>query len=146
MDRLLERLAMARKALGTLQELAPIAQPTTVERDAAIQRFEYTFETTWKAAQRYLLVQEGLEVGSPKAAIRSARDVGLLDDTQTRLGLEMTDDRNLAVHTYNEALSGAIFAKLSTYANLCQWWLGEMTQRVERDADYRASLENPTVM
>lgn len=136
MDRLLERLAMARKALDTLQELASIAQPTPVERDAAIQRFEYTFETTWKAAQRYLLVQEGLEVGSPKAAIRSAKDVGLLDDTQTRLGLEMTDDRNLTVHTYNEALSRAIFAKLSTYAVLCRWWLEEMNQRIKRGADH----------
>lgn len=44
MERLKERLAVARKALRTLQELLVIEHPTKVERDAAIQRFEYTFE------------------------------------------------------------------------------------------------------
>ena len=42
-----------------------------MERDAAIQRFEHSFETTWKAAQRYLQVVDGVVVASPKAAIES---------------------------------------------------------------------------
>ena len=94
---------MARRALSTLQELVRLEHPSQVERDAAIQRFEYTCEAVWKAAQRYLLEVEGISAGSPKASIRACREVGLLSDDQAAIGLEMIDDRNLTVHTYNEA-------------------------------------------
>ncbi|MCR4420395.1 MAG: nucleotidyltransferase substrate binding protein [Clostridia bacterium] len=52
MGRLEERLVIARRALKTLRKL-PLdeVKPDDVVRDAAIQRFEYTFETLWKAAQ-----------------------------------------------------------------------------------------------
>jgi hypothetical protein len=37
MERLNQRIQMAKRALATLQELTPIATPTGVERDAAMQ-------------------------------------------------------------------------------------------------------------
>ncbi|MCA1899821.1 MAG: hypothetical protein LDL50_03825 [Chloroflexi bacterium] len=40
MERLIERLRVARKALSTLQELTKNPELSIVERDAAIQRFE----------------------------------------------------------------------------------------------------------
>ena len=43
MGRLRERLATARRALSTLVELPLAGGATPVERDAAIQRFEYSF-------------------------------------------------------------------------------------------------------
>jgi nucleotidyltransferase substrate binding protein (TIGR01987 family) len=104
-ERLKTRLAAAQRARGTFEELSGLASPTRIERDAAIQRFEYTFEACWKAAQRYLLVVEGRRVGAPKSCIRACREVGLLADTQAVTGLEMVDDRNLTVHTYNEAVA-----------------------------------------
>lgn len=131
MERLKERLAVARRALSTLQELLLLAQPSRVERDAAIQRFEYTCEAIWKAAQRYLLEVEGLSVGSPKGSIRASRDVGLLDNEQTTVGLEMIDDRNLTVHTYNEAVAEDIFSNLPRYADLLAVWLAAMEERVK---------------
>jgi hypothetical protein len=42
-----ERLAVARRALSTLCELAGAPSPSAVERDASIQRFEYTCEAVW---------------------------------------------------------------------------------------------------
>ncbi len=48
MERLIERLQVARRALSTLQELTNKPKLTVVERDAAIQRFEYTFEAAWR--------------------------------------------------------------------------------------------------
>ena len=60
MERLNERLVIARRALSTLQELLGLEAPSRVERDAAIQRFEYTCEAVWKAAQRYLQDVEGI--------------------------------------------------------------------------------------
>ena len=131
MERLKERLGVARRALGSLEELLVIQQPSRVERDAAIQRFEYTCEAVWKAAQRYLLVVEGLSVGSPKGCIRACRDVGLLTDEQAVLGLEMVDDRNLTVHTYNEAVAEAIYQNLvAHYAGLLTAWLEAMEGKV----------------
>ena len=131
MERLRERLSVARRALSSLEELLVLERPSRVERDAAIQRFEYTCEALWKAAQRYLLVVEGLSVGSPKGCIRACRDVGLLADEQAAVGLEMVDDRNLTVHTYNEAVAERIHRNLSRYAGLLAAWLEAMEERVK---------------
>ena len=131
MERLKERLAIARRALSTLQELVLLEHPSRVERDAAIQRFEYTCEAVWKAAQLYLLEVEGISAGSPKGSIRASRDVGLLSDDQAAIGLEMIDDRNLTVHTYNEAVAEDLYSNLPRYADLLAVWLAAMEQRVE---------------
>lgn len=106
--------------------------PTDVQRDAAIQRFEYSFEAVWKAAQRYLSVVEGLETGSPKAAIRASHEVGLLDEEQAQTGLEMTDDRNLTSHTYNAVLAEAIYRRMAGHAATLRAWLEAMQKRVAR--------------
>jgi hypothetical protein len=75
MERLRERIQIALQAIKTFTELVGKEQISAVERDAAIQRFEYTYEATWKAAQRYLLMREGVDTGSPKAVIREAGKV-----------------------------------------------------------------------
>ncbi len=105
MERTKERLAIARYALTTLEELVGQCPVSDVVRDAAIQRFEYTFE-----------------------AVR----VGILQEDQTRLALPMVDDRNLTVHTYNRALAEAIYRRLAAYAQLMGQWLAAMQTRVER--------------
>ena len=131
MERLKERLALAQRALSTLQELLLLAHPSRVERDAAIQRFEYTCEAVWKTAQRYLLLVEGVSTGSPKGSIRACRDVGLFSDDQAVVGLEMIDDRNLTVHTYNETVAEDIYSNLPRYADLLAAWLTAMEARIK---------------
>ena len=130
MERLRERLATAQTALVTLHELVRKPDRSKVERDAAIQRFEYTFEATWKAAQLHLREVEGLEVGSPKRATRAALQVGLFDEAHARQMLAMVDDRNLNVHTYHEQLAGEIRSRLSGHAQLLQHWLDQMAARI----------------
>ncbi|RTG91826.1 HI0074 family nucleotidyltransferase substrate-binding subunit [Thermus scotoductus] len=127
MGRVLERLAVAQRALRTLEEVAYREAPSPLERDAAIQRFEYTFEAFWKALQAFLKEREGLEAASPKRVFRLAYEVGLMAEEEARLALAMADDRNLTVHTYNEALAQAIFARLGSYARLMGEVLGRMT-------------------
>ena len=129
MARTRERLAVARKALGTLQTLL-LTDVTDIVRDAAIQRFEYSFEATWKAAQAYLSEVEGLGAASPRATIRASLEVGVLDETATRFALKMVDDR-LSVHTYNEALAEAIFDRLSEHAQVMAVWLDVMERNTE---------------
>lgn len=130
MERLRDRVALAGKALETLKELANLAAPSAVERDAAIQRLKNTFEAIWKLAQRHLRIQEGIEAGSPKASIRRSRDVGLLSDTETEAALAMADDRNQTVHTYNEAVAAAIFGRLSDHLRVLETWHDTIARRL----------------
>ena len=102
MERLTRRIQLARRALATLQELTAITAPTLVERDAAIQRFEYSTEACWKAAQSVLSIQFGLEIASPKSVIRACAQNALLSESDARLAMDLVDDRNLTAHTYNE--------------------------------------------
>jgi nucleotidyltransferase substrate binding protein (TIGR01987 family) len=129
-ERLEQRLATAHAALATLNELVHKPERSKVERDAAIQRFEYTFEAVWKAAQLYLREVEGLEVGSPKRAARAALQVGLFDAAHARRALAMVDDRNLTVHTYKESLAEEISSRLPAHALLLQHWLDQMGARI----------------
>ena len=126
MDRLAQRIQSARHALATLQELTPINLPTAVERDAAIQRFEYSTEACWKAAQSVLSVQFGLELASPKSVIRACAQNALLTEADARLAMDLIDDRNLTAHTYNEALAQAIWSRLPSHVFILQRWLAAL--------------------
>lgn len=130
MDRTRERLSLASRALSSLRELAALEKPSAIERDAAIQRFEYSFESVWKAAQRFLFDIEGFEVGSPKSCVRASREAGLLSDPDAADALVMADDRNLTAHTYNEGVASAIFGRLPRHLEVMEGWLQAMSERM----------------
>jgi nucleotidyltransferase substrate binding protein (TIGR01987 family) len=132
-ERLTERCRTARRALALFEELATRPQLSPLERDAAIQRFEYTFESVWKAVQLYLREIEGLVVGSPKRAARVSLQNELLNEEETRRALAMVDDRNQTVHTYNEALAQQLAARLPGHATLLRSWLERMITRAFPD-------------
>jgi len=81
-------------------------------RDAAIQRFEFTFELFWKVLKEYAL-REGLDPRSPRASIRTAFELGLIQDEQ--LFLKMLESRNLASHTYLEENAEDIYTELPEF-------------------------------
>jgi len=54
-----------------------------------------------------------------------------MDRLKERLALELVDDRNLTVHTYNEELAQRIFSHLNNYAGLMADWLGMMKGEVQ---------------
>lgn len=121
------RIATALQALTTLDELAD--QPaSSIVRDAAIQRFEYTFEATWKAAQVVLLERYGIELASPKPVVRASLENGLFTEEEARLGLVMVDHRNLTAHTYNEELANEIYAQIPSYRKLLRVWLERLAK------------------
>ena len=132
MERLKERLGVAQKALATLQEVLAETNPTVILRDAAIQRFEYTFEAVWKTGQEFLRSHEGLDVGSPKGTVRGLFQTGYLNARQAELGLKMVDDRNLTSHTYSEGLSEQIFEELPKYAALMQSCLSVIKKSLKK--------------
>ena len=81
-------------------------------RDAAIQRFEFSFELAWKAIQE-ALKKEGLGCQSPKSCLRAAFAQGWIEDEGAALA--MLDDRNLTPHSYNEALAQVVFDRLPAH-------------------------------
>jgi len=131
-ERLRKRVNTAKKALKTLQELLEVETPTIVERDAVIQRFEYTFEALWKTGKLFLREIEGLEIGSPKGVIRGFLQVGMFTEDQTALALTMVDDRNLTSHTYNEGLAEQIYDQVGYYADVMANWLMAIEKVLEK--------------
>jgi len=131
MERLIERVQIAERALKTFAELTPINEPTQIERDAMIQRFEYSFEAIWKAVKRYLYIIEGIEANSPKSTIRASFDVMLLNENQAKQAMVMADDRNLTSHTYNEGLADELLTRMKEHEKILALWLSEVKRRVE---------------
>ena len=111
MERLELKVRQFEKALGTLQAVLQAA-PSEIARDAAIQRFEYTFELCWKTLSLYLREMHGIDCRSPKSCFREGLAVGLYNAATAEKLLRMTDRRNETVHTYNEELANKIYGEI----------------------------------
>jgi len=112
-----KKFKSAEKAVATLED-ALNAKYSVYVRDSAIQRFEYTTEALWKCLQIYLKEYEGIISASPKACMREAKKLGILNDEEAKLAIEMIDDRNLTSHTYHEEIAERLFKHLPKYAEL----------------------------
>ena len=101
------------KAIEALEEvLSTNIVPPAVQRDAAIQRFEFTFELAWKMLKD-IYWQEGVQLNSPKEVFKHAFNSGLIGSE--KIWLKMLQDRNIASQTYNEDLSKDVFASPPLY-------------------------------
>ncbi len=76
--------------------------------------------------QPYRKEHEGIPCASPKACLREAKKVRILNDEEVMLALEMIDDRNLASHTYHEEIANKMFARLKEYAGVMKKILERM--------------------
>ncbi|MCX7606787.1 MAG: nucleotidyltransferase substrate binding protein [Bacteroidia bacterium] len=126
-----KHIEIAEKALRSLEAIT-LPPRSDIERDAAIQRFEYTFEAVWKAAKAVLHEIDGITLAPPKPVIRASRENLLLDTDAAALALLMTDHRNLTAHTYNPAIAELIAAQLPTYRALLRGWLDSLRAAQER--------------
>ena len=110
------KVDVAQKAFRTFEEI--LKEPySVVVRDAAIQRFEYTFEIVWTSLKEFLKEKAGVIANSPKLVFREALAVGILSEEEIRKCLEMTDDRNDITHTYDEKVAKKFFPILKNIVN-----------------------------
>jgi nucleotidyltransferase substrate binding protein (TIGR01987 family) len=110
-ERFSERQTAVSNAAARLGEVAALTE-TDIVRDAAIQRFEFTFELVWKTLQLYL-EHEGFESGSPRAVLKRAFVARLISDQEEAdVWLQMLDDRNLSSHAYDETLAVRIYTRI----------------------------------
>ncbi|MCG2713034.1 MAG: nucleotidyltransferase substrate binding protein [Candidatus Omnitrophica bacterium] len=114
MERLELRYRDALKSVSTL-ELILKETFSVIVRDAAIQRFEYTFEAVWKFLKAYLKEKEGIISNSPKSCFKEIFGLGFLSEKDTVACLEMTDRRNQTVHTYKEEIARIIYDQIENY-------------------------------
>ena len=98
------------KAVGRLAE-AVAEPPSSIQSDAVLQRFEFTFELCWKALRIYLAEQEGIDVSSP-ATLKAAFKQGLIEGAAEPEFLKMLEDRNTSSHVYDEYEASEIFARV----------------------------------
>jgi nucleotidyltransferase substrate binding protein (TIGR01987 family) len=102
------------QALITFKE-ALLKNPSDLERDGAIQRFEYCFDLAWKSAKHYLEQKGIIEINSPRSVFSAAFAEGIIDDEN--LWSTIILKRNASVHTYNRQLAETLFTELPDYYN-----------------------------
>lgn len=113
------KLQLLKSALVKWQE-ALFMPYSDVVRDAAIQRYEFTFELLWKVVKIYLHEHEGIDCNSPKSCFRELKPVLNLSEEETELCLQMCEDRNFSVHTYSEKLAKALYERLKAYFQISE--------------------------
>jgi nucleotidyltransferase substrate binding protein (TIGR01987 family) len=100
-----------------------------ISRDAAIQRYEFSFELLWKVVKVFLKEIESIECASPKACFREVRNILNLSEEEIEICLSMTDDRNLSVHTYSEKMANELYAKFPRYLEVARKVLREVKKK-----------------
>lgn len=123
MERLQERFELAKKAMTKLMELTEKDNLSEIERDALIQRFEFSYELLWKCGKDYLRVNEGIDAASPRKVIRDCRAIGLLADDDVKVLLNMVEDRNITVHAYDEEFAIELSKRIPEYIGVMNKWL-----------------------
>jgi nucleotidyltransferase substrate binding protein (TIGR01987 family) len=103
-----------KKAVMALQNA--LAQPKNeFTRDACIQRFEYTFELSWKMLKRHLSMEAGVEEYSIKNLFRAADKAHLIDNLER--WFRYLEVRNLTSHTYNEKVAEEAYSAAKQFAD-----------------------------
>lgn len=98
-----------------------------LEKEGAIQRFEYCFELAWKTVRDYMEASGFVFATiSPRQVLKDAAVAKIIADGQ--LWIDMMDHRNLLSHTYNfdhfedamEALYARYFGGIETLHEFLQ--------------------------
>ncbi|MBU4210365.1 nucleotidyltransferase substrate binding protein [Patescibacteria group bacterium] len=94
-----------KKTTASLEKVLKLPE-SEINRDASIQRFEFTFELSWKLMQELVAdVKKGAY--GPRTVIREAANIELISNPKK--WLYFLDKRNLTVHTYNEAMAKEMY-------------------------------------
>lgn len=113
------------KALNALNE-ALAAPKTDLNRDASIQRFEFTVELSWKTTKKIM----GTQTSAPKDVIREMAQSGYIEDVET--WLKAIDMRNLSSHTYKEKLANEVYTFAEGFASNVTELLKKLNQKLEK--------------
>ena len=100
-----------KKALESL-ERGYRSNPSELERDGIIQRFEFSVELAWKTAKR-ILENNSINADVPKNVFREMAKIGWI--TNPEVWFDFINQRNRASHIYNEEIANEIFAVIPSF-------------------------------
>lgn len=127
-------LSSYEKALKSLEKAIVRAKTDTTDlelRDAVIQRFEYTYEISWKMMRRKL----EMEAASPPSIdslsfrdfLREAAEKGLIRDVEP--WFEYREARNRTSHSYDEESAKQVYAVALRFLEEAKRLFGELKAR-----------------
>jgi nucleotidyltransferase substrate binding protein (TIGR01987 family) len=122
-----QRFSSYRTALKQLGEAVVLRRQrplTNLEKQGAIQAFEYTYELGWNTLKDYLTYQGITGLVGARDTIREAFRRELIRDGDG--WMEMLSDRNLTSHTYNESVAEEIVRKV------CERYYGILVELREK--------------
>jgi nucleotidyltransferase substrate binding protein (TIGR01987 family) len=114
MTKLQAQYSDLKKALKKLEQ-ALAQKETEMNRDASIQRFEFTFEMSWKLMQS-IAKNNNINLYGVKSVIREAAKLNLI--TEPLIWFEFLEKRNLTAHTYKKELAKEIYQAIKKFPNL----------------------------
>ena len=99
--------SLLREAIEMMDE----REPSQLEKEGIIQRFEYSTELAWNLMKDYLESENvAFEQVTPRAVIRKAFEAYLLEDGQT--WMDALDARNKMSHNYDPKRFEAVIEEI----------------------------------
>jgi nucleotidyltransferase substrate binding protein (TIGR01987 family) len=115
-----QRFNSFQQALGRLKEIVNLYKPESLselEKEGLIQRFEYTFELSWKMLQDVLKYRGYTDIAGPNMTLQQAFKDGYITDHDG--WRNMKRGRETTSHTYNEGSATQIVKDIyNEYAKL----------------------------
>jgi nucleotidyltransferase substrate binding protein (TIGR01987 family) len=111
-----QRLKNFDQAFSQLSAAVALSQQralSDLEKQGLIQAFEFTHELAWNVIKDYFAYQGNSSITGSRDAAREAFQKGLIKDGE--IWMEMIRSRNQTTHTYNEAVSSQIVAKITNH-------------------------------
>jgi nucleotidyltransferase substrate binding protein (TIGR01987 family) len=103
--------------------------PGQVYQDAAIQRFEFTFELSWKLMQT-IAIENGIQESyGPKNSIRVAAQLNYINNPEA--WFKALENRNLSTHLYQQQVADTVFREIPAFISL----VGELIKTVEEKSN-----------
>ncbi len=110
LERIKEICKDFKKALERLKEaLNENFASENIVVDATIQRFEFSFELSWKL-MRAVLNYNGIEAESPRVVVKEAFKLKIIQNGED--WIDMLEDRNKTSHIYDEKEALRIYKKI----------------------------------
>jgi len=102
-------------------------------RDGVIQRFEYTYETSWKILKRFLEAMSPSpdtidQMGFP-TLIRTAWESGLLK-SGWKAWNKFRDSRNKTSHTYDEKIAKEVYSRIPKFLEEVKHLYAQLSARI----------------
>lgn len=139
--RWLQRYSNFHKACQRLLEVTEcynsIDDLSELEQEGLVQRFEYTFELSWKVMQD-LLIYKGYDfMLGPNGTLKMAFEDGLISDHDG--WRQMAKSRNMLSHVFDEEEADAIVKLIfDRYASLLKS-LDNKLEQLSQNKEYRQS-------